>query len=280
MQQLLDYLSLLKPRVVLLHLLTAGAAMFLAAGGFPRLQTLAAVLAGGGLAAGSANALNCYFDLRLDRDMALTRSRPLPAERLAPGRALAFGVACGCLGLAILALVSLAAAALALAALVFYVLVYTLWLKRSTRLSAVLSSGIGAAPPLVGWIAVTGHVTATPFLLALIIALWTPPHFWALALARAGEYKRAGLYVLPRTHPALWITIFTLLLLLTSLALAPVAGLHPVYVVPAAALGLAFVWLALRLETKEHKESARRLYFYSIVYLVALFALIVVSQAL
>jgi protoheme IX farnesyltransferase len=280
MQQLLDYLSLLKPRVVLLHLLTAAAAMFLAAGGFPRLQTLAAVLAGGGLSAGAANALNCYLDRRLDRDMARTRSRPLPAERLSPAGALAFGIACGCLGLVILAFSSLAAAALALAALAFYVLVYTLWLKRSTSLSAVLSSGIGAAPPLVGWIAVTGHLAATPFLLAIIIALWTPPHFWALALARAGEYKRAGLYVLPRAHPAFWITLFTLLLLLASLALAPVAGLNPFYIAPAAALGLGFVWLALRLNTKAHNESARRLYLYSIAYLVAMFALIIASEIL
>jgi len=276
----LDYLSLLKPRVVLLHLLTATASMFLAAGGIPSIRTLALVLLGGGLAASSANALNCYFDRELDKTMPRTQNRPLPAGRLTPNQALVFGLACAALGLSLLAWLSLAAAALALGALACYVLVYTLWLKRSTSLSAVLSSGIGAVPPLIGWIAVSGHLAVTPFLLFAIIALWTPPHFWALALSRGDEYKMAGLSVLPRNKPALWITIYIVFLLIASLALAPVAHLNLFYTLPTAVMGVGFVWLTLRLNPEASPKSARRLYFYSISYLVLLFAFLIANQIL
>ena len=222
----LDYLSLLKPRVVLLHLFTAFTAMFIAARGFPEGKTLTLVLLGGGLTAGAANALNCYFDRELDKTMPRTRQRPLPTGRLSPAQALVFALACATVGLSLLAWLSLTATALAAGAFAFYVLVYTLWLKRSTALSAVLSSGVGAVPPLIGWIAVTGHFAITPFLLFALIALWTPPHFWALALVRGDEYKKAGLSVLPRNKPAIWIKVYAILLLVLSLVLAPVAHLN------------------------------------------------------
>jgi protoheme IX farnesyltransferase len=273
-----DYLSLLKPRVVLLHLFTAASAMFLAAGGMPSLKTLALVLAGGGLAAGAANSLNCYFDRELDRSMPRTRGRPLPAGRLSPRRALILGIVCGAAGLALLAWISLAASALALAALAFYAFVYTLWLKRNTSLSAVFSSGIGAVPPLVGWVAVTGRLSATPMLLFAIIALWTPPHFWALAIARGNEYREAGLRVLPEVRPVLWITAFVAGLVAASLVLIPAAMLGVIYIATASTLGSIYLLLALKAGTNNTAGAARTLYLYSMLYLVLLFAAMIADR--
>ena len=162
-------------------------------------------------------------------------------------------------------------------ALIFYSLVYTLWLKRSSTLSAVLSSGIGAVPPLIGWIAVTGHLAVTPFLLFAIIALWTPPHFWSLALARGDEYKKAGLSVLPHNNPTLWVTSFVLLLTGASVLLAPAAHLGLVYLVPAVALGIVYLILSFRLRIESSAALASRLYVYSILYLVILSATMIVS---
>lgn len=272
-----DYLSLLKPRTVLLHMLTAAASMFLAAGGSPSVKIMALVLLGGGLSAGAANTLNCFFDRNLDKTMARTHNRPLPSGRLAPAQAFIFGISCAVIGLTLLAWISITAAALALGALLCYVLAYTLWLKRNTRLSAVLSSGIGAVPPLIGWIAITGHLSLTPFLLFGIIALWTPPHFWSLALARGDEYKKAGLSVLPR-KPAIWITGFSVLLVAFSLALAPAADLNLLYSIPAAVIGVIFVRLALQAKIENGPRPMRILYRYSIFYLVLLFVFIAISQ--
>jgi protoheme IX farnesyltransferase len=267
----------LKARVVLLHLFTAFTSMFLAARGLPATKTMALVLLGGGLTAGAANTLNCYFDRELDKTMPRTRKRPLPDGRLSPNQALIFGLACAAIGLSLLAWLSLTAVALALGALVFYVLIYTLWLKRSTTLSAVLSGGIGAVPPLIGWIAVSGQLTVTPFLLFAIIALWTPPHFWALALARGDEYKRAGLVVLPRSKPSLWITFYIVFLICASVILEPAAHLGLIYLIPAISLGLIYLILASRLVAEAKAIAARRLYVYSILYLVMLFAAMIIS---
>jgi len=274
---LLDYFSLLKPRVVLLHLFTAFASMFLAARGVPRVKTLLLVLAGGGLVAGAANALNCYFDRELDENMPRTETRPLPAGRLSPLQSLIFGLACAAVGLSLLAWVSLTAAALAFVAVAFYVMVYTLWLKRNTALSAVLSSGIGAVPPLIGWIAVSGNLALTPFLLFGIIALWTPPHFWALALSRGDEYKRAGLPALPWNRPGLWLVVFIMSLIGATAALVPIARIGAVYTVAAAALGLGYLALSLRPDIERSTRAARRLYVYSIFYLIVLFAAMIIS---
>jgi len=273
-----DYLSLAKPRVILLHLITATTAMFLAARGMPAGSTLLFTLLGGGLVAAGANALNCYLDRDLDKNMPRTRERPLPAGRLAPSHALIFGLACAALGLFLLAwMINWVTAALALAALAFYVLVYTLWLKRRTYMSSILSSGVGAMPPLIGWVAVTGRLEVTPWLLFGVIALWTPPHFWALASMRRDEYERAGLTVLPRERPVLWISVFAVLLLLLTIVLAGVARMGYFYAVPAAILGSGFIYLSLRLQPQAGSQPARRLYLYSIFYLVALFALMLLD---
>lgn len=266
-----DYLGLAKPGSVAAHLVTAAAAMFLAAGGTPYPMTLLFTLVGGGLVAGGSNALNCYLDRDLDALMARTRRRALPAGRLEAGRALAFGVALAIAGLLILdRLVSPYAAGLAALALVYYVLVYTLWLKRRTAWSAVIGCAVGAFPPLVGWVAVTGGLTLTPFLLSAVIALWTMPHVWALALSRRGEYDGAGVAV-PRTGVAVKATLAASVALVgASLALAAAGGLGVLYWAVAGGAGLHFVYLAGRL-WRDRPGAARRLYAYSIVYLVLLF---------
>jgi protoheme IX farnesyltransferase len=266
-----DYLSLLKPRVVALHLFTAAVSMFLAAKGFPPVKTLALVLAGGGLTAGAANALNCYFDRDLDRHMERTRNRPLPAGRLSPLRAIMCGLGCGAIGLSLLAWVSISAAFLAFGAFASYVLLYTLWLKGKGGAGTVLSSGIGAAPPLIGWLAVTGHMAPAPFILFGIIALWTPPHFWALALSRGEEYSRAGLSVLPGSKPLLWTPGYVVLLVSASLALIPAAHLGIIYTAAAVFLGAVYLILCLRSVHRPGVSPARSLYVYSIIYLAALF---------
>ena len=267
-----DYLSLTKPRAVALHLFTATVSMFLAARGLPPVKILALVLVGGGLAAGASNALNCYFDRDLDARMERTKNRPLPAGRLSPLHALLFGLFCGTAGLGLLLLVNITVAALALAALSSYALAYTLWLKRKGGAGTVLSSGIGAMPPLIGWLAVTGHISAVPFLLFGIIALWTPPHFWSLALWKGDEYRGAGLSALPGNKTALWITAFVLPLVAVSLALVRAAQPDFAYAAAAIILGTGYVLLCLHLIARPGATSARLLYVYSILYLVILFA--------
>ena len=199
-----DYAALTKPRVVLLHLVTTAAAMFLAAGGLPRLSILTATLLGGALVAGAANVLNCYFDRDIDKMMARTLRRPLPAGRLSPDQAFTFGLIAGIAGVWVLTrFVGIGVAALAVAAMIYYVLLYTLLLKRRSSWSTVFGSGAGAFPPLIGWLAVTGRIELTPFLLFGIVALWSPPHFWSLAIFRRREYETAGLQVTPgRAYPA------------------------------------------------------------------------------
>lgn len=275
-----DYVSLAKPRTVILHLITAAAAMFLAAGGVPSLPLLSFTLAGGGLLAGASNTLNCYFDRDLDSKMERTRNRPLPSGRLSPAVALAFGISAATAGAALLyRFVGVPEALLAIGALVYYVGVYTLWLKRRTRWSAVIGSAAGAVPPLVGWVAVTGKIAVAPFLLFAIIGLWTPPHFWSLAIYRHRDYELAGLDPAPvRTAPS-WILVCSLLLVVATLSAGLVAGLGIIYLSTASVLGFVLVLLALRLRVAEDSATARWLYVYSIFYLVAVFAVMIIDRS-
>jgi protoheme IX farnesyltransferase len=273
-----DYLALAKPRVVLLHLITAAAAMFLARG-LPPLSILMFTLVGGALMVGSSNALNCYIDRDIDGMMLRTHNRPLPAGRLRPFQAMAFGVVTGFMGLLILGrLVGLAAAAMAAGALIYYIVVYTLWLKRRTSWSAVIGSGAGAFPPLIGWIAVTGTIGITPFILFAIVALWSPPHFWALAISRRNDFQSAGLGVMPARNTSRWIFAFSSLLMAVSILLVPVAHLGFLYLGTASVLGLVFLGLALRLLYKEDFRAARRLFSYSIVFLIVLFGAMLIDR--
>ena len=274
-----DYVNLAKPRTVLPHLITAAAAMFLAAKGLPPGSTLLFTLVGGGLVASASNVLNCYFDRDLDGMMLRTHYRPLPAGRLKPYQALAFGIIISFLGLFILSrFVGLAPAILAAGALVYYVLVYTLLLKQRTYWSTVVGSGIGAIPPLIGWIAVTGTVEPTALLLSVIILLWTMPHFWALAIFRRSEYQQAGIRVIPEREAVRWIKILSIALVIATLLLVPTGHLGLLYLATASLLGFGFLYLAMRLRNGETTNSAQRLYFYSIVYLTLLFVAIIVDR--
>jgi heme o synthase len=267
-----EFFSLAKPRVVLLHLLTAAAAMFLAARGAPEISRVTFTLLGGALLAGSSNVFNNFLDRDIDALMTRTERRPLPAGRLGPAQALVFGVALGCAGTYILGrFVGWLPAALALGAWFYYVIVYTLLLKRHTSWSAIPGSGAGAFPPLIGWAAVTGRIEAAPFLLFAIVVLWSPPHSWSLALSRQSDFQSAGLAVLPSRKAALWILIFALLTVSASLVAVPLMGMGKLYLGLAISADLAFVVLSVQLLISENGILARKLFLFSLVYLAAIF---------
>jgi protoheme IX farnesyltransferase len=284
-QRVLDYVALTKPRIVVLLVVTALAAMLIAAPGRVSPWLVVLTLTGGALSAGAANALNQVLDRDIDAVMARTRRRPLPAGRVPPAYAVAFAILLGVAAFVELAvLVNLQAAVLALAALLFYVGVYTVWLKRRTPQNIVIGGAAGAVPPLVGWAAVTGRIEVPAVLLFLIVFLWTPPHFWALALWRRDDYARAGVPMLPvvagdvRTHRQ--ILTYTVLLVACSLLLWALGYLGPVYALTALALGAGFVVLAVRLVREGSVPAAVRVFGYSVVYLALLFAAMVVDRFL
>ena len=226
------YYRLTKPRIIALLLITTLPAMVLAQGGVPSLALVLATLVGGTLAAGAANAINMYLDRDIDELMRRTRGRPLPAHRVTPERALAFGFWLGAFSFLFLAVtVNVLAAILALAAIAFYVVVYTMWLKRSTTQNIVIGGAAGAAPALIGWAAVTGSLAVPAWILFAIVFVWTPPHFWALALRYQGDYAAAGVPMLPVVRGAdetrRQIFLYSLVLFATTLLLAPAAGLGP-----------------------------------------------------
>lgn len=271
------YLALTKPRVVELLLVTTIPAMVLAERGLPRPSLMAAVLVGGALAAGGANTINCYIDRDVDRAMRRTRRRPLPAGAVSPRAALAFGftlevVAFGWLW----ATANLLAAALAVAATVFYVFVYSLWLKPRTVQNIVIGGAAGAVPVLVGWAAVERGIGAPAWVLFAIVFVWTPPHFWALAIRYREDYAAAGVPMLPVVagfdETARRILRYAVILVVATLVLQPVARLGPVYLVAALALGGTFVWHAARLRQDASPASAMRLFSFSNTYLALLFA--------
>jgi protoheme IX farnesyltransferase len=272
------YLSLTKPRGIPPHFITAAAAMYLAAGGSPPASTLVFTLTGGGLVAAAANTFNSYLDRDIDVLMERTRHRPLPSGKVKPAQALAFGSLLGLAGVLILSvLVNMAAALLAVFALVYYMLPYTLWLKRRTFWGTVIGSGIGALPPLIGWMAVTSRLEPTAFILTAIIILWTLPHFWSLAVFRRSDYKRAGLNVLPRKGAAWWIRACAVLMAAASLWLAAIAGMGVFYLGAATLLGVAFLYLAVRLDDRRPSPTARVFYIFSIIYIASIFIAMIVD---
>ncbi|MFQ5783549.1 MAG: heme o synthase [Alphaproteobacteria bacterium] len=282
--ELADYLALLKPRVMSLVVFTGFAGLYLAPGALHPVLALTAVLCIA-VGAGAAGAINMWYDRDIDARMARTRERPIPAGRIEPGAALGFGatLAVGSVVMMMLAVNWTAAALLALT-IAFYVFVYTVWLKRRTPQNIVIGGAAGAFPPLIGWAAVTGDVSLSGLLLFAIIFVWTPPHFWALALYRSDEYARAGVPMLPvvagpehTRRQILWYT----------LALAPLAvmpaffGLaSATYGVIAGALGALFVICAIRIQTDTTERAARRMFGFSILYLFAIFAFLIVDRGL
>ena len=279
-----DYIALLKPRVMSLVVFTGFAGLYLAPGSLHPVLALAAILCIA-VAAGASGAINMWYDRDIDARMARTRGRPIPAGRMEPGAALGFGVtlAVGSVVVMGLAINAMAAALLALT-IGFYVFVYTMWLKRRTPQNIVIGGAAGAFPPMIGWAAVTGDVSLAGLVMFGIIFMWTPPHFWASALYRSDDYANAGVPMLPvvagvertRRH----ILCYTLLLF--PLALAPallgIAGV--VYGVGAAVLGVLFVVSALRVQNDPTHREARRMFGFSIVYLFAIFALLIVDKGL
>ena len=278
-----DYGSLLKPGVVLLLVVTELAAMITAAHGMPHLGVLAGALVGGALAAGGSGAVNCWFDRDIDSVMPRTRRRPVPAGRISPKAALAFGIALVASGVALIDFsTNLLAAALALVGGMFYVLVYTMWLKRSTTQNIVIGGAAGAVPPLVGWAAVTGSLAPLAWALFAIVFFWTPPHFWALAVVLRRQYSSAGVPMLPavsslhRTGRA----IFAYTIVMLAASAAPAFWLGPLYAISAAVLGAVFLLFTLRAARHPDGRSAHALFHYSLAYLALLFAAAAVAAAL
>jgi heme o synthase len=271
-----DYVTLTKPRIMVLLLLTAAGGMFVGAGGVPSGRLLAATLGGLALACGGASALNHVLDRDIDAHMRRTDRRPVAAGRVAPERALEFGVALSALSFVVLAsFVNVLAALLAVAGNLFYVVVYTRYLKRSTPQNIVIGGAAGAVPPLVGWAAATGNLSIPALFLFLIVFYWTPPHFWALALLIRRDYEAARIPMLPvvkgDAQTARSIVRYTVLLL--AISLLPVAWrtVGWLYLGAALVLGAAFVALAVALRRQTTPARARRLFTFSLAYLALLF---------
>ena len=284
-----DYLTLTKPPIILLLLVTAAGGMFLAqahtqAGGLPSLGLMALVWLGGALASGGANALNHHYDRDIDGIMQRTRQRPVASNRITPGRALAFGIVLNVLAFAILlAWVNWLAAVLTLAATLFYVLVYTRWLKRTTPHNIVIGGAAGAIPPMVGWAAVSGTVELPAVYLFAIVFFWTPPHFWALSLLIQKDYEQANVPMLPvvssRGFTVSTIFLYSLVLVGVTLMFALTDAVGWIYGGCALALGAIFVGMAWRLRQDESSVNARKLYLYSLLYLGLLFVAVMVGAA-
>jgi heme o synthase len=276
------YFQLTKPRIIELLLITTVPAMVLARRGLPSVALIAATLLGGAMAAGSANAINCYLDRDIDEVMRRTRRRPLPSHRVRPDDALRFGFWLGAASFLVLSVtVNVLAATLALSAIAFYVFVYTMWLKRTNDQNIVIGGAAGAVPALVGWAAVTGTVGLPAWILFAIVFVWTPPHFWALAMRYEGDYRAAGVPMLPVVRgpdeTRRQILLYALVLFGTSLVLVPVARMGPVYVASAVLLGGIFVYRALQLWRLPDPAESVRLFRFSIVYLALLFASVAVD---
>src|SRR5437899_3064711 len=279
----LDYISLAKPRIIPLLLITALSGMMMAERGWPSTGLVVLTLLGGALAAAGAGAMNCWIDRDLDREMLRTRRRPLPDGRIAPSHALIFGIGLGLAAFLVLAFgVNVLAATLAISGLLFYVFVYTLWLKRSTVQNIVIGGAAGAIPPVVGWAAVTHRVDLTAVYLFAILFLWPPPHFWALALRLRGDYARAKVPMLPVVHGEAaarrQIVGYTLVLVAVTLAIVLTGVLGPVYLVGATLLGAAFIALAVANLLARRQRWSRILFDYSIAYLGLLFAVMVADR--
>jgi heme o synthase len=278
-----DYYLLTKPGVVQLLVFTAIVGMFLSTSGMVPLDVLIFGSLGIGLAAASGAAVNHVLDQRIDARMTRTRARPLPRGRISQRNALVFAGVLGTLGIGMLAaLVNPLTALLTFMSLIGYAVVYTVYLKRATPQNIVIGGAAGATPPILGWAAVNDEVSGYALLLFLIIFTWTPPHFWALAVARKSDYERAGIPMLPVTHgEALtksFIVYYTILLIVVSVMpyLTGMSGLF--YLLGASSLGCGFLYYALRLKFRGNLHFAMQTFWYSINYLIALFSFLLIDH--
>ena len=272
-----DYLTLTKPPIIVLLVITAIGGMFLAAEGIPSLKTLALVSIGGALGAGGANAINHFLDQDIDSIMSRTVRRPVASQRIPPISALVFGLGLNVGAFFVLTYwVNLLAACLTLSATLFYVLVYTGWLKRHTPQNIVIGGAAGSIPPMVGWAAVTGSLELPALYMFAIIFFWTPPHFWALALMIQDDYQEAGVPMLPvvageeRTTQNIFIYSLALVALTLLFSASDAVGL--IYLFSAAVLGITFIALAWKLRVDYSIRRAKFLYLYSLLYLALLFS--------
>jgi protoheme IX farnesyltransferase len=280
-----DYFELTKPRVVALIVLTAVVGTLLAAPGLPPLDALLFGNLGIALAAGSAAAINHVVDRRIDARMARTRTRPLPTGVLRSGQALTFAIALGVASMVVLIdFVNVLTAALTFVSLIGYAVLYTVWLKRATPQNIVIGGAAGAAPPVLGWVAVTGHIDARALLLFLIIFAWTPPHFWALAIARRRDYAKADIPMLPVTHGVeftrLQVLLYTVLLCIATLLpfMTGMSGL--IYLAAVIALNARFLWYVIAMKLSRREELPMRVFRFSISYLMWLFLALLVDHYL
>ena len=280
-----DYVAITKPRIILMLLITTVPAMVVADGGWPSTALVIATLVGGAASAAGANAVNCWYDRDIDALMRRTRARPLPRGAIAPRHALLFGAALGAGAFALLwAAVNPLAAGLTAAAFLFYVFVYTVWLKRRSAQNIVIGGAAGAFPPLVGWAAVTGGIAWPPLVMFAIVFFWTPPHFWALSLRLADDYREAGVPMLPvaagEAETRRQILAYSLVLAAVSLLLPLTGAVGWLYTAAAGAGGLIFAVLAFRLWRRPDAISPMRLYTFSLVYLAALFLAMALDVAI
>lgn len=280
-----DYYEMCKPNVVALMILTSLIGMLLAVPGMVPLDVLVFGNLGIALCAGSAATVNHLVDRRIDQIMARTHNRPLARGRVEPLQAIIFAAVLGLAGMAILiGFVNQLTAWLTLASLVGYAFIYTLFLKRATPQNIVIGGLAGAAPPLLGWTAVTGEISGHALLLVLIIFAWTPPHFWALAVHRKAEYAKADVPMLPVTHGTAYtkVHIFLYTLIMFAVTLLPYATgmLNWLYLLGAVVLGIGFIYWSLVLLLTEKKSAGMDTFKYSIVYLMALFLIMLVDHYL
>jgi protoheme IX farnesyltransferase len=278
-----DYLEMTKPKVQSLLLFTTAATMYVAGDPSPGLVALTCL--GGALSAGGAGAINHALDRDIDRVMKRTADRPVASGRVSPAAAIVYGTLLGCASFALLSLtVNPLAAVLAMSGLLGYVLVYTLWLKRSTPQNIVIGGAAGAVPPLVAWAAVTGGLEGTPIYLFAIVFFWTPPHFWSLSLLMKDEYARARVPMLPvvrgEAETRRQILLYTVLLYAVTQLPFCAGAFDGIYLVASVALGAAFVYGAWRLMRRPDRRKALRLYLFSLAYLALLFAAMVADARL
>ncbi len=280
-----DYYELTKPRIIYLLLVTTAAAMMMAARGLPSAALVFWTLLGGALSAASAGAINCVWDRDIDRLMNRTKTRPVARGAISARNALIFAAVAQTVGFAALyRFANPLAAWLSLGGNAYYVVIYTMWLKRVTPLNIVIGGAAGAIPPLVGWAAVTGHLGSPAFALFALIFLWTPPHFWALALMTNTDYDKAGIPMLPNVkgipHTKREIMLYSLVLVGVSLAFFPLHVLGPCYGGCALVLGAVFLWDAWKVGGDSTKRYARVLFKYSLLYLALMCVAMVVDRVI
>jgi protoheme IX farnesyltransferase len=276
------YIALTKPRIIELLLITTIPTMVVAHGGWPSISLMVWTLIGGTLAAGGANAINMYIDRDIDGLMERTKNRPLVTGLIAPRNALIFAVSLEIIAFLVLwAGANVLSGLLALSATLFYVFIYSLWLKRTSKQNIVIGGAAGAVPVLVGWAAVTNSLGWTPWLLFTLIFLWTPPHFWALAIKHSDDYKAAGVPMLPvvESHEKVIrsMIVYTIALTLCSVAVIPVAQMGWVYGVTAVVMGLAFLWGTIALGRTNSTSASMKLFSFSISYISVIFVALTVD---